>query len=337
MRVFIAGATGVLGRRLVDRCAERGYEVIGLARDAAGEQLIRERGGKPYRGDVLDQEGLLAAVESADAIVNAVSKVPVDTDPDEDQWERNDRVRRAGTENLLSAAEAWGVDRFIQSSVVWVARQPDGSEFDEESPPNPDASVESAFDAEEMALEAAKEGDFDSVVLRCGYFYSPDAAHTRLFARRLIDGKLPIVGTGMTGRGDATLSFCHVDDAAAAYLAAIEGDATGRFHVVDDDPATFARFLEEFADRLGASSPTRVPASMAKFVVGENVLRLITESMPTTNEKFRNTFGWEPQYSTVEDGLTQAVEEWIGTGMLAESDDGYEWVGESTAAETAAD
>ncbi|MDX1746173.1 MAG: NAD(P)-dependent oxidoreductase, partial [Halobacteriales archaeon] len=275
MRVFIAGATGVLGRRIVEECAVRGHEVVGLTRDDNGDALVSDRGGKPWRGDLFDQASLIDGAENADVVVHAATKIPTDANPDDEDWALNDRVRREGTENLVAAAAAAGADRFVQQSIVWVSRQPDGTAFDEDADPHPDRSTRSALDAERIVNDAATNEGFDQVVLRGGYFYAADTVHTRMVGERLLAGRMPIIGRGLLGRSDATLSFIHVDDMGRAFADAIEGDPTGTFHIVDNNPTTYATFLKTFADRLGAPTPRRIPAWLARLFVGRNLVNLL--------------------------------------------------------------
>jgi len=338
MNLFIAGATGVLGRRLVAELAERGHEVIGLTRDDWGDELVRSRGGIPRRGDVLDRDSLREAcvdhgVDSAagiDAVVHAATAIPTAQKPSAEDWERNDRVRREGARNLTAVAAEADADWFVQASVVWVARQPDGSGFDESADPNPDRTTRSALDAERIAREAAAEdgeSGFDSIILRCGFFYGHDSAHTRTFGEELLAGNMPIVGSGLLGRRDAELSLLHADDAATAFAAAVEGDAAGLYHVVDDEPVTTAKLLRSFAERLDAPDPRRIPGWLATYLAGEDTVRLLTNSMPTSAEAFRRDFDWEPKYSSYREGLDAVVERWIADGTLAETPEGYEWRG----------
>ncbi|GGO01302.1 MULTISPECIES: NAD-dependent epimerase/dehydratase family protein [Haloarcula] len=318
MKVFVAGSTGVLGRRIVETCTARGHDVVGLTRDERGDQIVRDRGGVPHRGDVLDRASLIEGAADADAVVHAATKIPTDTDPDDEDWERNNRIRRVGATNLVAAAASADAERVLLQSVVWLARQPDGGHFDEESAPNPDRSTQSALDAERIVDDGATTHGFDPVVLRGGYFYAPDAAHTRLFGERLLGRQLPIVGRGLLGRRDTPFSFVHVDDAGRAFADAIEGEATGTFHVVDDEPTTYGQFLRTLAERLNAPRPRRVPAWLARFAVDDQLVRLLTNPMPTTNERFRAAFDWSPRYPTVEDGLDQVVDQWRETGTIRE-------------------
>ncbi|NHN58905.1 MULTISPECIES: NAD(P)-dependent oxidoreductase [Halorussus] len=329
MRVFIAGATGVLGRRLVADLADRGHAIVGLTRTDSGDELVRARGGDPRRGDVLDRDSLRDAAAGADAVVHAATAIPTARKPTDGDWERNDRVRREGARNLTAVAADVGADRFVQQSVVWVARQPDGSRFDETAKPNPDRTTQSALDAERIAREAAREAGFETTVLRCGFFYAHDSAHTRTFGEELLAGNMPILGGGLLGRKDAELSVLHVDDAARAFAEAVESDSVGLYHVVDEEHVTTADFIRAFADRLDAPEPRRVPVWLAKYLAGEATVRLLTSPMPTTAERFRRDFDWEPRYPTYREGLDAVVERWCGDGTVRETAAGYEWRGKA--------
>lgn len=317
MSVFVTGATGVLGSRLVKRLADQGHDVIGLVRDDAGVTLLEERGGESRRGDVLDPDSLGRAMdEEVDAIVHAATAIPVKTKPTEEDWARNDRVRLEGAKNLLDVADDF--ERFVFPSAVWLARQPDGSPFDEESERHPDRATRSAAEVEDLLQERAASDGFDATILRCGFFYAPDADHTRSWGEQLRAGDLPIVGGGLLGRRDAAFSFLHADDAARAFVAALEADASGVYHVVDDEPVTVAEFFETFANLLDAPEPSRIPGWLARFFVGKVTAETLTSPMPTSNERFHREVGWEPAYPTYREGLAQVVETWREDGPLRE-------------------
>ncbi len=156
MRIFIAGSTGVLGRRLVECLTDSGHEVIGLVRDDDGAALVEERGGTARYGDVLDPDTLASAMTGADAVINAATALAVKDKPTDEDWARNDRVRVKGTRNLVAAAGD-SVERFLFPSIVWVARQPDGGPFDERAKRHPDRATKSAADVEDILREAASE------------------------------------------------------------------------------------------------------------------------------------------------------------------------------------
>ena len=318
MKVFVTGATGVLGHRIVDRLAERDHDAVGLARDENGERMVEECGGTARRGDVLAPATLGRAVDDdVDVLVHAATAIPDSTKPSEEEWERNDRVRLEGMENLLDAAPD-GVEQVLFPSVVWVARQPDGSRFDDTADRHPDRATRSAAEVEDLLDRRAAEDGFDAATLRCGFLYAPDARDTREWGERLLDGDLPVVGGGPLGRRDAEISFVHADDGAAAFVAAVEAGASGTYHIVDDEPVTVAAFFEHFADLLDAPEPGRIPAWLARFFVGKVAAKLLTSPMPTTNERARRELDWEPEYPTYREGLRHAVETWRADGTLAE-------------------
>jgi nucleoside-diphosphate-sugar epimerase len=221
LRVFVAGATGVLGKRLVAELADRGHVVVGLTRDREGDELVAERGGVPRRGDVLDAEFVEWAAADADVVVHAATAIPTERRPDEAARERNDRVRRQGAANLTNAAAKGAAGRYVQASVAWLVRNDDGSPVDEGSSPNPDRTTRSALAAEQRARAAERFG-LEPIVLRTGWFYSADSAQTRQLAEGLLSGRLPAVCPGLLGRSDAELSLVHPDDAAVAFADAVE-------------------------------------------------------------------------------------------------------------------
>ncbi len=312
MKVFVAGATGVLGRRVVDELSNRGHDVVGLVRDEEGRRTVMEYGGEAVEGDVLERGSLTSALETVDAVVNAATAIPTSTKPSREEWRRNDRVRREGSRNLVDAAEEADVDRFVQESVVWVARRDDGGEFDESSPFNPDRVTESAVDAEENAQSA----EMESCVLRNGWFYASDAAHTREMADRLLDEDLPVVGGGLLGRQDGVLSMVHPDDAARAYADAVESSVDGVYHVVDDEPTAYAEFIHTLADLLDAPEPRRVPGWLAKLFVGAPTVELLTSEFPTSNDRLQRELGWTPEHSSYREGLEVVVERWRDQGFV---------------------
>lgn len=324
MKVFVTGASGVLGHRLVERLADRGHRVYGLVRDEAGADLVTGRGGTPRRGDVLDRNSLERAVPDTDILVHAATSIPTATKPPAEAWEQNDRVRRDGIENLVAVAGD-RVDRVCFPSVVWVARQPDGTWFDETAERYPDRTSRSAAAVEEYLTDASDAAGFDVTILRCGFFYAPDAAHTRQFGQSLLSRDLPVVGRGILGREDARLSFLHADDAAHAFATAIDAEVSGTYHVVDDQPTTFADFLETFATNLNAPRPYRVPAWLAQYFIGAENTNLLSKPMPTSNDRFYDATGWEPMYPTYREGLSQVVSTWLNDGTLRETETGYIW------------
>jgi nucleoside-diphosphate-sugar epimerase len=298
MRVFIAGASGVLGRRLVKLLAGRGHEVRGLARSPAAEEAVRKAGGFPTTGDLFDAKSLTRAAEGCDTIVHAATSIPQKRRVRPEDFALNDRIRRDGTGALLAAARAVGARRFVFQSIVWVARPDDGAPFDERSPPGSDPVAQSALDGERMVAGAGFS------TLRCGWFYGSDAG-TRAFAEGLRRRRLPLIGGGR-----ARLSFLHLDDAASAFAAAAERAGPGLWHVVDDEPVSSADYFRALADRIGAPAPRSVPRWLARLSAGREAVRLLATPMITNAARFKRDFSWLPAYQTFRQGLDQVVAEW---------------------------
>lgn len=305
MRIFIAGATGIIGRRLVAQFVDHGHTVVGLTRDNRGDDIVEAHGGDPYRGDLFDEESMIHGADGTDVVVHAATAIPT-KDPTPEEWNLNDRVRREGAQVLTTATAEVGADQYLQQSIVWVARQPNGEAFDEDSPINPDASTQSAVDAEEIATAAGDDFGFDVGVLRCGYFYAPDAYHTRTHGQALVRGNQPIIDESE----NAKISRIHASDAASAFVAVAEADENGFWHAVDDEPVSAAAFSTSLSERLDAPVPKRVSAEDARAEIGDVQMELLTHPMPSSNDKLRTEVGWEPAYPTYQDGLDQVVEAW---------------------------
>lgn len=324
MKVFVTGATGVLGHRLVERLADRGHRVYGLVRDETGADLVTARGGTPRQGDVLDRDSLEQAVPDVDVLIHAATSIPTGTKPPKTAWEQNDRVRWDGIKNLVAVAGDQ-IERILFPSVVWVARQPNGESFDETADRRPDRTSRSAAAVEDYLTDTTDDKPFDVTILRCGFFYAPDSAHTRQFGQSLLSRDLPIVGRGILGQDDARLSFLHADDAARAFATAVDVEVSGVYHVVDDQPTTLAEFLTTLAEKLDAPSPRRLPAWLARYFLGTETTALLSKPMPTSNDRFHDATGWEPMYPTYHEGLTQVVSTWNNDGTLRDTAEGTTW------------
>jgi nucleoside-diphosphate-sugar epimerase len=311
MRVFIAGATGVLGQALTKQLLARGHSVFGLVRDDAGARTIESLGGESRRGDIFDADSLARVSEGADVVIHAATSIPLKSRTKPRDWEMNDRIRREGTRSLTTCAAKVGAKLYLQQSIVWLARPRDGSFFDETAEPQTNDPVTlSAIDGEKIAFEAGESFGFNVSVLRCGMFYGPNAAHTRMMGEMLLKRKLPIIGSG-----DAVLACLHVDDAAGAFVTAAEGNRRGLWHVVDNENVSVKDLLTGFAERLGAPQPRHVPAWLARLVAGRNATDFFTLSTRTSNARFREDFGWSPRFPTYKEGLDEIIRLWKAEGF----------------------
>jgi nucleoside-diphosphate-sugar epimerase len=305
MKVFIAGASGVLGRRLVRQFVARGHSVIGQVRSPKSESAVKEAGGEPRHADLFDAESLAKAAEGCDTVIHAATAIPVKQKTTPADWAMNDHIRRKGTRCLTEAAAKIGAKTYLQQSIAWVARPKDECQFDEVSPTVPEPAIQSAIDAETIAREAESAEGFTVSILRGGFFYDSESGHTRMLADALRKRQMPIIGGG-----EAEWAMIHSDDAASAYVLAAENPKSGVWHIVDNELVEVRNFLKEFAARLGAPAPRRVPVWLARWLAGEQAVEYFTRSIRTTNARFRHDFGWTPRYSTYREGLDQIIAAW---------------------------
>ena len=309
MKIFVAGATGAVGRPLVPGLIAAGHDVVGTTRSAAKADQIRAAGGEPAVVDVLDRDGVMAAVADArpDVIVHqatALSSMGTNMRRFDTYFAQTNRLRTEGTDNLLAAAKAVGVRRFIaQSYAGWPNIREGGPVKTEEDPldPTPPAAVREGMAAIRHVEETVPAADgIEGLVLRYGGFYGPGTSlwsggvHTEAIRKR----KFPIVGAG-TG----VWSFIHVDDAASATVAAVERGTPGLYNIVDDEPAPVSEWLPYLAQAIGAKPPRRVPRWLGRLAGGELAIVMMEQSRGSSNAKAKRELGWEPAYPTWRKGF----------------------------------
>ena len=310
MRVLVAGASGVLGRRIVRQLVARNHRVVGLARSETAEATVRSLGGEPRRADLFDANAVAQAAQGCEIIIRAATAIPTKVRSGPKDWVMNDRIRREGTRSLVAATALVGARAFLQESVVWAVGTLDGRPFDEDASPAKDPILASALDGERIAREAGSSQGFPTLALRCGGFYSADGWHTRILADSIAKGRPVLVG-----RQSPLWSLIHTDDAASAFVTAAEAPKPGVWHVVDDRPVTLVEFLGEMAKRLGARPPRRMPRWLARMFLGRYGTRLLTSSFSTSNARFRRDFGWRPSFPTYAEGLNEVVKSWRAEGF----------------------
>jgi nucleoside-diphosphate-sugar epimerase len=311
MRIFIAGATGVLGRRLIKQFVQKGHKVVGLAHGEKSVDLITQLGAEPVRSSIFDSDELARAVGRADVVIHAATSVPTKVSSKLKDWAMNDRLRREGTQSLTQAAARIGAKTYVQQSVIWVGRPADDSFFDEKTKIQKiDPLYTSAFDGENIALEAGEKHGFNTSVLRCSNFYAPDATHTRILAEGLLKRRLPLIGEGV-----AISANLHADDAANAYVMAAEAGKHGLWHVTDDDPVSIKDMFNTFARKLDAPAPWRIPLWLAKLFLWKGVIEFFTRSTRTSNQLFKRELGWSPRFSSFQNGLEEIVKTWRTEGL----------------------
>ena len=311
MKIFITGATGVLGKRLVKGLSGPGHTVTCMTRSARGEETVRSVGGVPSRAALFDKDALLKDIEGSDVVIHAATSIPVKKRLKPEDFRLNDRIRREGTEIVTDCALEAGARKLIFQDVVWVSRPEDGSFYDEGSPVVPLPAVQSGIDGEKIVLGAGEKHGMVATVLRCGFFYGSDTAPTRQKGTGLKKRTFPIIGDG-----EALWSLIHIDDAASAFVTAALEDLPGIWHVVDDMPVRTGDFLNYFAGRIGAPPPYRFPVWLARFLAGGSSVGFFTASNNTSGAQLKSASGWSPKYPTYREGIPQVVRDWKAEGFI---------------------
>ena len=313
MKIFVAGATGALGRPLVAQLVKNGHEVTGMTRSESKQDLLRELGARPVVADALDPDAVARAVAEAepDVIVHQLTAIGAfNPRRMERDFAATNRLRTEGTDHLLAAGRAVGVKRFVaQSFAPWPYARTGGMVKSEDDPldTTPPAQVRTTLEAI-MYLERAVTGaDWtEGIALRYGGFYGPGTSVSLNPLGEQVEmiraRKLPLAG-----KGTAVWSFIHIEDAAAATVEAIEHGKRGVYNVVDDDPAPVSEWLPALAKALGAKPPRRVPVLLARIAGGEAAAIMMTELRGASNTKAKREFGWQPRYPSWREGFARGL------------------------------
>lgn len=319
MKVFVAGATGVLGRALVPLLVARGHEVVGMTRSASKQDLVRSLGAHPVIADALDPDAVAQAVASAEpeVIVHELTALSGKMSVrDMRHPERSplgmmtNRLRTEATDHLLAAGRAVGSRRFVaQSFAAFRWARTGGPVLTEDDPldPNPPAALRVPLLGilhVEQAVPAIEWGE--GLVLRYGGFYGPGTAISRApdatVAMAVRKRRFPILGDG-----GGVWSQVHVEDAAAATLAAVDHGQPGIYNIVDDEPAPVREWLTVLASALDAQPPRHVPRWLGRLAGGEAATLMMTDARGASNEKAKRELGWQPHYATWRVGYVQGL------------------------------
>jgi nucleoside-diphosphate-sugar epimerase len=312
MRVFVAGATGAIGRQLLPRLVAAGHEVHGMTRSESKRALLSELGAVPEVADALDPVQVAEAVARAkpEVIVHELTAIgPVNPRHLDRDFAQTNRLRTEGTDHLLLAGQAVGVRRFVAQGVAGYGAYartggPVKSEDDplESTPARAMRETAAALRHLEQAVLGA--GWTEGIVLRYGVFYGPGTTlapgeeQFELVRKR----KFPLVGDA-----GGVWSFIHVADAAEATVAAVERGSRGVYNVVDDDPAQVAEWLPALAEQLDAKKPMRVPRFVGRLFAGEAGVVMMTEARGASNAKAKRELGWRPAHPSWRQGFAAAA------------------------------
>jgi nucleoside-diphosphate-sugar epimerase len=305
VRVFLAGATGVIGSRLLPRLLVEGHEVTAMTRSPERGERLTAAGAVAVIADALDEQAVRAAVGRArpQAVIHQLTALPKRIDPRriERDFALNDRLRDEGTRILASAAGEVGAERLIAQSIAFMYEPgAPGAIHDEDDPllgePPPSfARSAAAVKALERTVLAA-----GGTVLRYGYFYGPGTsiATRGSLGEEVAKRRLPVVGGG-----HGVWSFVHVDDAVSATAAALTRGETGAYNVVDDEPAPVREWVPALARALGAKRPRNVPAWLARPLAGEYGVYTMTRAQGASNARAKAQLGWTPRFANWRDGF----------------------------------
>ena len=313
MKIFVAGATGALGSRLVPMLADGGHDVVAMTHSPQKADGLRALGAEPAIADGLDRGSVMQAVMRAEpeVVIHQMTALTGAGNPRkfDQEFALTNRLRTEGTDHLLEAAAAAGTRRMVvQSYAAWPYERTGGPVKTEDDPLDPDPpanqrrTLAAIRHAEGPALAG---GDVEVLALRYGAFYGPGTGFAPggdmlgMVAKR----KLPIVGDGA-----GVWSFVHIDDAASATVAAIDHGAPGVYNVVDDEPAPVAEWLPDLAQAIGAKPPRRIPLWLGRLATGDVGVSLMTRIRGAANAKAKRELGWTPRYATWRDGFRTGLD-----------------------------
>jgi 2-alkyl-3-oxoalkanoate reductase len=314
MKVFVAGATGAIGKQLVPMLVGRGHEVTGMTRTQAKADLIRSLGARPVVADALDPEAVAQAVAEAqpEAVIHQLTAIDAGsmTRSLDKMFTLTNRLRTEGTDHLLAAARAVGARRFIaQSFAGWPFERTGGPVKTEEDPlqASPPKSVNQSLGAIRYVEETVTGADgIEGLALRYGGFYgpgtslglNPDGEQIEMIRKR----RFPVVGDGA-----GIWSLVHIQDAASATAAALERGEPGLYNVVDDEPVPVSVLLPELAKTIGAKPPRHLPRWLGRLLAGEGMTIMMTEARGASNAKAKRELGWEPRYPSWRQGFREGL------------------------------
>src|SRR5918994_1811472 len=307
MRFFMAGASGAVGKPLVRQLVAAGHEVTGMTRTPGKAEVLRQLGAEPVVADALDRDAVMAAVRDArpEVVVHQLTAIgPLNMRNFDAGFVATNRLRTMGTDNLIAAARAAGARRFVgQSFAPWAYKREGGPVKAEDAPleTDPPKHVEETL-AAIRHLEAAITGadGLEGIVLRYGGFYGPGTSIARGgdMLEPIVKGRFPVVGDG-----GGVWSLIHIEDAAAATVAAIERGRSGVYNVADDEPAPVREWLPVLAEAVGGRRPRHMPGFLRRLLLGPAGYAMMTSIRGASNAKAKRELGWTPAYPSWRQGF----------------------------------
>jgi len=319
MKVFVAGATGVLGRKLVPQLVARGHEVVGMTRSTAKKDLVRSLGARPVVADALDPDAVAQAVASAEpeVIVHELTALSGKMSirdarhPDRSPMAKmTNRLRTEATDHLLAAGRAVGARRFVAQSFGafrWARSGAPVQTEDDPLDPDPPAPLRPVVEGLLYLEEAVTTIEWgEGLVLRYGGFYGPGTSVSRapdaVMAAPIRKRQFPVIGDG-----GGVWSHIHIEDAAGATAVAVERGPAGIYYIVDDEPASVGEWLPVLASALDAKPPRRIPRWLGRLAAGEAATVMMTEARGASNAKAKRELGWQLRYPSWRVGFPQGL------------------------------
>lgn len=305
MRIFVAGAGGAIGKRLVPLLAAEGHHVIAMTRSHAKAESLKlaSSGIETVVADGLDRTAVVEAVRRTrpDVVIHQMTALTeVENLKNFDaEFSLTNRLRTEGTDYLLEGAIAAGARQFIaQSYGGWTYERSGTALKTEDDPfdPNPPTNQRKSLEAiQYLERKITQAQGIKGVALRYANFYGPGTglAKDGVLVKAIHARKLPIIGNGA-----GVWSFIHVDDAATATKAVMDSNASGIYNIVDDEPAPVAVWLPELARILNAKPPLRVPTLIGKLAAGEVGVSMMTRIRGISNAKAKRELRWQLRYPT---------------------------------------
>ncbi len=294
-KVFLTGATGVLGTAVARMLIDTGHAVRALARNAGAESRLREAGLEPVQASLFDLPSLLAAVKGCDAVLHLATRIPrPNRATARGAWDENDRIRIEGTRNLVDAALECGVSTVIYPSIVFVYADGGPNWLEAATAATkPSRITRSSLKAESEVERFARPGR-RGIVLRMGGFYGPTAPNTHHMLRTARRYGIAM----LVGRSTAYQPLIWVDDAAVAVVDAMSKAPSGIYDIVDDEPLQRRELAKHLARAAGRKWVFRPPTILFRFLAGKDAM-FLTRSHRVSNRRFKEETGWSP---TVPDG-----------------------------------
>ena len=302
MNIFLAGATGAIGRQLVPMLVEAGHRVVAMTRTSSGAERLQAMCAEPVLGDVFDKPRLdeLLTQAAAEIVIHQLTAFGA---TDADPLAETIRIRREGTRNLVDAARRAGAQRFLTQSISFICTPVADGLTDEDTPLHLGASpairplAEAVAEMEDLTLHG---NGMEGVVLRYGWFYGPGTNYDPADAipSAIRRGRMPIVG-----EGSGSYSFIHVRDAAEATMKALVAAKPGIYNIVDDAPARQRDWLPAVARMLDAPEPALMDEALARRKLGDMMVYIFNEQSGASNRKAKRSLGWSPSIPTWETGF----------------------------------